>query len=240
MGVIKHDIKYGDILASDKQIVIYGGDVDEIAARDVTSVAVPGRNGVLHLDNGRWTERKQTYLAFITGDGYAARLAYARGVFGRVGKAYTRLEDTFNTDVYALATFEDALKPESLAFRTAGLCELSFNCRPERFLRTGEQVITTTSSVTLSNPTGMPARPLLRVYGVTAGSLTVGGEVVYIDAIDGYVDIDCDLCDCYKGAVNCNGDVRLSNFPVLGEGTTGVSISGGLTSCQITPRWWRL
>lgn len=240
MGVIKHDIKFGDVLASDKEIVIYGGMVDEIAERDVEAVEIAGRNGVLHLDNGRWKERTQIYHAFIKGDSYAKRLAYARGVFGRVAKGYTRLEDTFNPEVYALATFADAMTPESLAFRTAGVCDLAFNCRPERFLRTGEQVITTSSSVTLSNPTGMPARPLLRVYGTSAGTLIVGGGIVYIDAIDGYVDIDCDLCDCFKGSTNCNGNVRLAEFPTLDAGTTGVSITGGLTSCQITPRWWRL
>lgn len=240
MGVIKHNLNFDGINAREKEIVVYGGNVDEIAARDVSTVTVPGRNGVLHMDNGRWEERNQTYLAYLPGDNYPARIGYARTVFGRRGKGYKRLEDTFNPDVFSLASFIDAMKPESMAFRTMGLTELSFSCRPERFLRTGEQVITTTSSVTLANPTGLPALPLLRVYGSAAGTLYVGNDIIYIDDITGYVDIDCDLKDCFRGATNCNGDVRLGKFPSFDEGTTGVMITGGLTSVEITPRWWRL
>ena len=237
---MKHNLVFDGINAAEKEIVIYGGNVDEAAVRDVSAVVVPGRNGVLHFDNGRWAEREQKYLAFVRGDSYPARLSYVRRVFGGVGKSYARLEDTFNASTFSMATFSDAITPESLAFRTAGLCVLTFSCRPERYLRTGEQTITTASSVTLSNPTGMPARPLLRVYGTGAGTIIVGGNIVYIDEIDGYVDIDCDMGDCFKGATNCNGDVRLSSFPVLGEGTTGVSITGALTSVEIVPRWWTL
>lgn len=240
MGVTRHNINFAGINALEKEIVIYSGTADEMAARDVEAVTVPGRNGVLHLDNGRWGEREQTYMAFVKGDNYPARLGYVRRVFGAPGKSYHRLEDTFNPDTYSMATFSDAIAPESIAFRTMGLVQLTFICRPERFLRTGEQTITTASSVTLANPTGMPARPLLRVYGTGAGTLTVGNNIISITAINQYVDIDCEMMDCFKGSTNCNADVTLASFPEFKEGTTGVSITGGLTSVEITPRWWSL
>jgi len=239
MGVIRHNIIFDGINAQEKEIVIYGGTVDEIAQRDVKTVTIPGRNGVLHFDNGRFDERKQTYLAYIPGDNYPARIAYARTVFGRRGKGYKRLEDTFNADEFSLASFDDAMKPESMAFRTMGLTELSFSCRPERFLRTGEQVIKATGAITLANPTGLPAKPLIRVYG-TGGVLTVGGEVITISTIDGYVDLDSDMCDAYKGSTNCNQNIALGSFPVFDEGTTGISWTGSITSVEITPRWWKL
>lgn len=239
MGVIRHGIIFDGISSQDKEIVIYGGDVDEIAERDVKTVTIPGRNGVLHFDNGRWGERDQKYLAYLPGDNYPARIAYARTVFGRRGKGYKRLEDTFNPDVFSLASFKDAMRPESMAFRTMGLTELSFSCRPERFLRTGEQVITASGAITLANPTGLPAKPLIRVYG-TGGVLTVGGEVITISTIDGYVDLDSDTCDAFKGTTNCNANITLGAFPVLDEGTTGISWTGGITSVEITTRWWRL
>lgn len=240
MGVMKHDLKFGGIVASEKGIVIYGANVDETAERDVEAVEIAGRNGVLHLDNGRWRERTQTYMAFVKGENYPARIAYVRRVFGRVGKAYMRLEDSYNPDVYTMATFVDALTPESLAFRTQGLVTITFQCRPERYLRLGERTVTTSGSIILANPTDMPARPLFHVVGSGSGTLTVGNQIITINSISDYVDIDCDTMDCTKGAVNCNGNVTLSSFPVLEAGTTGVAISGGLTSVSITPRWWTL
>lgn len=240
MGVIKHFFKFGDVNTLEKGVDVYGGTVDEMAERDVEAVTVPGRNGVLHLDNGRWGERRQEYLAYLPGENYPARLAYARQVFGRVRKGYTRLEDSFNPDVFSLATFADAVAPESLAFRTTGLCTLAFQCRPERFLRIGETVIRAEGPVTLVNPSGLPARPLIRVYGTAAGVLSVGSVIVYVDAINGYVDIDSDRGECFRGGVNCNGDVRVATFPTLEEGETGVSFSGGISAVEITPRWWTL
>jgi len=242
MGVMKHDIRFGGIVASEKDVIIYGGNVDEVAERDVEAVEIPGRNGVLHLDNGRWRERTQTYLAYVKGENYPARIAYVRRVFGRMGKTYARLDDTFNPDVYSMATFVDALVPESLAFRTQGLVTLTFQCRPERYLRTGDQTITTTSSVTLVNPTGLPARPLIRVYVSGGGTVTVGNKTMTISSSlpTAYVDIDADTQDCTSGATNCNNYVTLVEFPTFGAGSTGVSLGGGATSAVITPRWWTL
>lgn len=240
MGVIRHGFLFDGVNTEEKGIIVYGAAVDEIAPRDVEPVEIPGRNGVLHLDNGRWGERTQTYFVYLPGDNYPARIAYARRVFGRVPHGYRRLEDTYNPDTFSLATFGDALAPESMAFRTAGVCEIVFNCRPERFLRLGEQVIRAEGPVTLANPTGLPARPLIRVYGSAAGVLSVGAVVLYVDEITGYVDIDADAGDCFRGSVNCNGDVRVSTFPTLGEGTTGVSFTGGIDAVEITPRWWTL
>lgn len=240
MGVTRHGFNFDGINSEDKGLVVYGGSVDEIAVRSYEAITVPGRNGVLHLDNGRYDERPQAYLVYVPGESYADRLSYIRTTFGRRGKGYKRLEDTFNPDVYSMASFVDAITPESMAFRTVGLVTLSFQCRPERFLRNGEQVITATSPVTLANPTGMPAKPLLRAYGTAAGTVTIGNHILYIDAINEYIDIDCDSCDCSKGSTNCNGDVRIQTFPELGEGTTGISWTGGISRLEITPRWWAL
>ena len=60
MGVTRHNINFAGINALEKEIIIYAGTADEMAARDVEAVTIPGRNGVLHLDNGRWGEREQT------------------------------------------------------------------------------------------------------------------------------------------------------------------------------------
>ena len=242
MGVIKHDFTFDGVSASAYGLVVYGGAVDEVAAKDVQAVEIPGRNGVLHISNGRWAERTQTYKVFLpTFDniGYEGRLAWVRTTYGQTS-GYKRLSDTFNRDTFSLATFGDAIAPESLAFRTKGVCELTFNCRPERFLKTGDVPQTVTGEAVFGNPTGMPAAPFLRVYGTGAGVLYVGDQILYVDAIDGYVDIDCDLCDCYKGSVNCNGDVRLGEFPRFYAGNTGVRFTGGITSVVVTPRWWSL
>ena len=90
------------------------------------------------------------------------------------------------------------------------------------------------------NPTLYDSSPLIRVNGTGAGTLTVGNNTVTLDAIDGYVDIDSELMDCYKGLVNCNGDVTMSEFPTLAPGTNAITWSGGVTSVVVTGRWHTL
>ena len=93
----------------------------------------------------------------------------------------------------------------------------------------------------LLNPTLMPARPLIRVYGY--GTLVVGNVTVTISNYSlSYIDIDSAMMDCYSGSTNLNSYVTFSgnDFPTLGPGATGVSYSGNITKVLITTNWWRV
>ena len=94
-----------------------------------------------------------------------------------------------------------------------------------------------TASGTISNPTLFEAKPLIRVYGT--GKLEVGSETITISkGATEYIDIDCDIQDCYEGSENRNGLVTLTDFPTLASGDTGIKLGSGITKVEITPRWW--
>lgn len=92
----------------------------------------------------------------------------------------------------------------------------------------------------ITNPTDFASRPLIRVYGTGDGAVMLGNKTINISGIDGYIDIDSVLMDCYKGMLNQNYKVSLSEFPMLQPGITGVSFTGDITSVEITGRWWTL
>ena len=100
-----------------------------------------------------------------------------------------------------------------------------------------ETAVTFSTAGTITNPTLFDSLPLIRVNGSGAGTVTVGNQTITLADIDGYVDIDSELMDCYKGLVNCNADVTLTEFPKLDPGNTGISFTGGVTSVVITGRW---
>ena len=60
-----------------------------------------------------------------------------------------------------------------------------------------------------------------------------------ITSADQYTDIDCEIMDAYKGATNCNGNIRTTDnkFPVLRAGQNNITKSG-ISRLEITPRWW--
>jgi phage-related protein len=86
------------------------------------------------------------------------------------------------------------------------------------------------------NPTLFDAKPLIRVYG--KGSITVNGETMEWSGSSEYVDIDCDIQDCYYMGANMNNYVT-GDFPVLSPGDNVIAFTGS-TSVRITPRWWIL
>lgn len=101
----------------------------------------------------------------------------------------------------------------------------------------GEVPTTLSSPGNVTNPTQFSSLPLIRVNGSGAGTVTVGNQVITLLDIDGYVDIDSKLMDCYKGLVNCNGDVELDKFPKLPPGSSGITWTGGVTSVEVEGRW---
>ena len=99
-----------------------------------------------------------------------------------------------------------------------------------------------TSSNVLNNPTLFASKPLIRLYGT--GAIAINGKTVTVDDCTEYVDIDCDMMDCYEGTTNRNNDVTFStyDFPELevGENTFIVAAGSQIGGIRVTPRWWRL
>lgn len=92
----------------------------------------------------------------------------------------------------------------------------------------------------MDNPTMFPSEPLIRAYG--SGSFTMNSITVTISSCTSYVDIDCELMDCYEGATNRNNNVTFStyDFPKLQPGLNPTTINSGISYLEITPRWWRV
>ena len=119
-----------------------------------------------------------------------------------------------------------------------GEFNIEFDCKPQRFLKSGEHTISYTANGSIRNNTNRQAKPFLRVYGTGAGTVGIGSETITISAISSYVDIDCEIMDAFKGATNCNGNVSFSNDIIIQSGDVGITMTGNITKVDVTPRWW--
>lgn len=227
---------FGDHGSDEYGIYISGAGTFNAPKRDVETVTVPGRNGSLTIDNGRYENIEVSYEAYIRQDFRLSAGAARDWLLASAG--YRRLEDTYHPEFYRMGRFTGPLDFDMRFLNMSGECTLTFDCLPQRFDKAGEIPVTLSAAGTLYNPYFQTAKPLIRVYGTAAGNLTVGSVIVQIKAIDGYVDLDSETQNAYKGATNCNGNIYVPEFPSLPAGTTGVSWSGGITSVEITPRWW--
>lgn len=231
-------IIFGDMDTRTYHVGIYGDKLAMAPERDQEFVKIPGKDGDLILDKGRYKNINVTYKAYIIKD-YNVNMRGLRNAL-LAQKGYVKLQDTINPNEYRMAKALPFDIDEYGVLKAAEFT-LKFNCKPQRFLVEGENVIDITSASTITNVYSETAKPLIRAYGT--GSFTIGGVSVQITTANGYTDIDCDLQEAYKDtlATNCNGNIVLTNgvFPSLTPGDNAITLSG-ITKLEITPRWWIL
>lgn len=226
---------YGTVNSADYGVGIWGDQLFEPPARAVNRYEVPGRNGDLTIDGGRFENVEVKYKAYIVKDFVDNMNTFRNAMMALRG--YQRLEDTVNPDEFRMA--------QALPFEIdmAGVLkgaefELSFNCKPQRFLKDGEAVIPLTRAGAVYNRTLFDAKPLLRIYGSGAGRVGVGSQTIALTAINQFVDIDCELMDAVKNGVSQNANVSFTGDIVLAPGTNNINFSGGVTRVNVTPRWF--
>lgn len=199
---------------------------------------VPGRNGDIVGIETRFSNGDLTYPAFIYAN-FKSNLeslrAFLNSLFG-----YKRLEDTYHPDEFRQVVFTGPFEPNVVSRNNAGSFDISFDCKPQRFLKTGESTTTLTSTGTITNPTRFESKPLLRVYGT--GNLGIGSQTITILQTDTYMDIDCEMMDAYKGTTSMNSSIQLTgyNFPTLKPGVNNISLGTGISKVEITPRWFTI
>ena len=227
---------FDGINSKDYNIYIANKNQFDAPARDVKEYDIPGMNGSLTIDNGRFFNLKQDYLMYIRHDVTKYVPAF-RGLLLK-SSGYRKLQDSFNPDEFYYARFDGGFKIER-SDRDGAEIKLSFDRKPQRYLVSGSKPVEVTTGSSLLNPTQYAAKPLIRAYGT--GTLTVNGVSITITTANVYTDINCEIQDAYKGSTNCNGNITLTNgeFPTLSPGSNTITFSG-LTKLEITPNWWTI
>ena len=231
-------LSFAGVDCRDYGVYISGQGTFSAPVRAYEFIKVPGRNGDLIGTERRLENLDLTYQAFVYRDFKTSVRGLRSFLLSQIG--YQRLKDTYHPDEFRLACYAGPFEPDVLSNNRAGTFELSFSCKPQRYLLTGEVAQTFTADDVISNPTMFDARPLIRIYGngvVGLGDYTIPVAGSSLE----FIDVDCEMMDAYNGATNCNSFITLSenDFPVIPPGETGVSLNG-VTRVDITPRWWQL
>lgn len=216
------------------------------AEREIENVSVAGRSGDLTVGKGRYRNVSVPYECAILPGRYEALrdAAIAANALLRSTADYKRLENSFSYGTYRMARVSNQITVESL-MEQAGTFTVTFDCKPQRFLVSGEHPITFPAAGTLRNPTMEIAKPVITVYGSSAGTLWIGDYAVEIKAITDQLILDCDSQNAYRkigeGAPeNKNGSIYAPNFPELLPGNSLIRWDGGISKVEIIPRWWTL
>ena len=248
-GAMYKSLSFDNTSSRSYGVYITGEAVYNAPQRAVEMISIPGRNGSFALDQGRFENIEVTYPAGIFADNetdFAQAISDFRN-FLCSKKGYCRLTDEYNPNEYRMAVYKSGLDVSPAQLR-AGEFDITFECKPQRWLTSGETAVTVASGGTLSNPTLFDASPLLEVYGY--GEINFNGYTLELENVslgeiklnDGGVgftynlsntsDLNAgDIITVGGAALNCKYYYRLSDGTVTFT-SVGVNSCTGVPGCS--------
>lgn len=179
-GAIYKGFTFNGINSKDYGVYITGEAVYNAPERDVEIITIPARNGAFVRDNGRFENIVVSYPAGMFGDqqtDFAEGISDLRNALAAT-KGYCRLTDEYNPNEYREAVYKGGLEVSPEQMGRAGQFNITFECKPQRFLTSGETKTNVSSGDTVNNPTLFEAHPLLEVSGY--GDIDFNGAPISI------------------------------------------------------------
>lgn len=227
----------GNINCKDYGVFVTDAGIYASPEPDYTSYEIAGRNGDLHINNGRYKNVDITYQAFIAHEFEDRFVPFRSAILSQDG--YVRIEDDFKQDMYRLGRLKSGIEGKIKLARGIGTFELEFDCKPQWYLKSGEQETVFTENGSILNPTVFPSKPLIRVYG--KGTVTVGTNVFVINtAGTEFIEIDTDSKQAYEGTANRNSNIKVNQWGSLTSGNNTITLGTGITKVAVKPRWYEL
>ena len=200
MAIMQHSITFGGINSADFDLYVGGEGTFNAPKRVVEVFEVPGRNGDLVVDQGRF-ENIEVEYTIINQEADLATFSQKLSAFRNAlcsQRGYQRLTDTFHTDEFRMALFIDEFEVKPIEYATASEFKIKFNCKPQRFLTSGETAVDVLAPGSLrgelTNPSLFGSSPLLAITG--AGTLDIesdNSDKVYsielVDQVAGRVEL---------------------------------------------------
>lgn len=205
-----------------------------VPERDIASVDIPGRDGSLAVDQGRWKDIEWSFPCHFrpqegrTLDGQAKAVA----AWLRPDLGYSRLMFSGEPGYYFRALCYAPLSVKEI-LRTFGAAQITFKCQPGRYAVSGDIWQRISEKVVLHNGHSMSAFPLIRVEGNTQAAITMSGVKVTIKAGSKPLVLDTET-----GLASEQSRVSGAVMPSLKVGNNEISVeTSGDTAVYIAPRW---
>ena len=247
----KYEIWFNGKSNADFGIKLQGDLQISAAVPNVEVVSIAGRNGDLVYADGTFKNRTATV------SGYIYRKDMVKAVYGHIvewlfdgGNGYKKLVTSDDLEHFMLARVKNAAEVVDRIRRLLPF-EIVFDCKPQRFLVSGEEKIELFYNTRVENPTIFTTKPLYKIYGSGSGYLTVNGSGVnagqggldiynLIDYI--YYDAESDVA-WYDKALE-EGELpptaRIDGDLSFGKGENYLTYTGDIVKVEVIPRWWEL
>ena len=253
---------FNGISSEDIGIGISGSGTYVKPRRRVEHYKVPGRNGELTVSDGSYENINLVYECYAFNDFPIKMDALASWLLSTSG--YARLEDTYHPNHYRLAEFVGPIEPTPTTLNMHGTFKLEFNCRPEKFLKSGEFFYKLGENREIFNPTAFCAKPLIKIDYAAWSMFAIVGKhnrksvdnTLFIQPYDSNepLYLDCETYEAYyidenNHKIRVNSAVQLTGgeYPIISPGKNTIDFtdiddwtSKRTGNIDIQYRWWEL
>lgn len=252
-------IWWGGVSSEDVGVVVERFPDQPGPARRLETVQIPGRNGDLIIDSGAYDNYTQEYEVYfhagINRTPHAARKVRA---WLAASTSYQRLDDSYDPEYFRMAYYAGPSDIENI-MNEFGRMTISFVCKPQRWRKDGENIVTLEGKAETGQYTGgtlynfeqFASLPYMKVYGSDEGGEILvrhfdeNGDMdksnsLTIKSITGYIEIDSETQNAYRGTLNANDTVSIAEFPQLLPGKNQILYNSGIDKIEIKPRWWTI
>lgn len=199
---------------------------------------IPGRNGDLIFETGCYENRDGLASCFVMQKDVIKSLN-ATNKFLLSKNGYRKLETSDDPDHFWMARVKNGAQIEQ-RLRILAPFEIEFDCKPQRFVKSGNYPKEVLKYEIFCNFFGFTAKPLFSIYGEGEGKLIVGNTVIPVNIVDNVLHIDSETQNAYNNAGYQNMNIDAPEFPVFPYGETVVKFTGGIERVVVYPRWWEL
>lgn len=208
-----NSLTFGNVNTLDYGVYILSDPTFNAPKRVYKTIEVPGRNGLVAIDEGYYENITITYPAYIKADTFeefSEKVSdFRNALMSQSG--YQRLYNTYHPDEYRMALFQDDFILDITKYLRTGRFDLTFDCKPQRYLVSGETAVSVASGDTITNLTAFPASPLLEVEGY--GDITINDSTVSIqDSPLGWIDLANPVSKTYGTDAYLISDNLVSSF----------------------------
>lgn len=168
-------------------------------------------------------------------------------------KGYQKITDDYHPDEFRLGVYLSGLEASPVHYNRAGEFTVSFNCKPQRFLTSGQTYYTVPADTdyTFTNPTPFDSFPYMELNsGYYGATITINGVAITVAATNSSrtLSIDTATGDAYLfyNGQNMNQYISIpgNEFPRFVPGENTVRFTKGSASSSSTlnirPNWWRI
>lgn len=245
--------------SADMGLVIQTPPVYTYPARDVTTTHIPGRNGDIITDNGCYknVERVYSIAKGYLYDPINHTIPHAQDIISWLTSSkgkYVRLEDDYDPEIYRLATYVNNGSINDI-FDKALSINVTFNCKPQRFLKSGEMPIKFPlgNNINIYNSYHFDAKPKIKIENLPVGNTLVTmlsvkdndnkeTSLLSLKNIEENesVIIDSEKQECINDTGNnINEKVSLNgnDFPVLKDKNNNIKISQFIQETKVIPAY---